>query len=124
MSSWLGPAGGAVSVTAAPIDGTFTVNRGVLGSFDLARAVQSHGKAASGRTMFSEMTGNGVYDRGAVALRNLTISAGQLNAGASADIAQNGALSGRIVADVRVASNQMRAVLNLGGTVREPQVRN
>src|SRR5688572_7345231 len=109
---------------AARIDGTFTVNRGVLGSFDLARAVQSHGKAASGRTMFLEMTGNGVYDRGAVALRNLTISAGQLNAGASADIAQNGALSGRIVADVRVASQQMRAVLNLGGTVREPQVRN
>jgi hypothetical protein len=28
------------------------------------------------------------------------------------------------VADVRVASQQMRAVLNLGGTVREPQVRN
>jgi hypothetical protein len=109
---------------AARIDGTFTVNRGVLGSFDLARAVQSQGKAASGRTMFSEMTGNGVYDRGAVALRNLTISAGQLNAGASADIAQNGALSGRIVADVRVASQQMRAVLSLGGTVREPQVRN
>ena len=109
---------------AARIDGTFTVNRGMLGSFDLARAVQSQGKAATGRTQFSEMTGNGVYDRGAVALRNVTISAGQLNAGASADIAQNGALTGRIVADVRVASQQMRATLNLGGTVREPQVRN
>ena len=35
-----------------------------------------------------------------------------------------GLLSGRIVADVRVASQQQRAVLNLGGTVREPQVRN
>jgi hypothetical protein len=109
---------------AARIDGTFTINRGVLGSFDLARAVQSQGRAASGRTQFAEMTGNGVYDRGAVALRNVTLGAGQLNAGASADIAQNGALSGRIVADVRIASQQMRAVLNLGGTVREPQVRN
>src|SRR5687768_2913279 len=109
---------------AARIDGTFTVNRGVLGSFDLARAVQSQGKAATGRTQFTEMTGNGVYDRGAVSLRNVTIAAGQLNAGASADIAQNGALSGRIVADVRVASQQQRAVLNLGGTVRKPQVRN
>ena len=108
----------------ARIDGTFTINRGVLGSFDLARAVQSQGKAATGRTQFSEMTGNGVYDRGAVALRNVTLGAGQLNAGASADIAQNGALSGRIVADVRIASQQMRAVLNLGGTVKEPQVRN
>jgi hypothetical protein len=109
---------------SARIDGTFTVTRGVLGSFDLARAVQSQGKAATGRTEFSEMTGNGVYDRGAVALRNVTIGAGQLNAGASADIAQNGALSGRIVADVRVASQQIRATLNLGGTVKEPQVRN
>ena len=109
---------------AARIDGTFTVNRGVLGSFDLARAVQSQGKAATGRTQFAEMTGNGVYDRGAVSLRNVTIAAGQLTAGASADIAQNGALSGRIVADVRVASQQQRAVLNLGGTVKEPQVRN
>jgi hypothetical protein len=108
----------------ARIEGTFTINRGVLGSFDLARAVQSQGKAATGRTMFAEMTGNAAYDRGAVALRNVTLGAGQLNAGASADIAQNGTLSGRIVADVRVASQQMRAVLNLGGTVREPQVRN
>ena len=108
----------------ARIDGTFTVSRGMLGSFDLARAVQSQGKASSGRTQFAEMTGNGVYDRGAVALRNVTLGAGQLNAGASADIAQNGALSGRIVADVRIASQQLRAVLNLGGTVREPQVRN
>ena len=108
----------------ARIDGTFTISRGMLGSFDLARAVQSQGKASSGRTQFAEMTGNGVYDRGAVALRNVTLGAGQLNAGASADIAQNGALSGRIVADVRIASQQLRAVLNLGGTVREPQVRN
>jgi len=108
----------------ARIEGTFTINRGVLGSFDLARAVQSQGKAATGRTMFAEMTGHATYDRGAVALRNVTLGAGQLNAGASADIAQNGTLSGRIVADVRVASQQMRAVLNLGGTVREPQVRN
>ena len=109
---------------AARIDGTFTVSRGVLGSFDLARAVQSQGKAATGRTQFSEMTGNGVYERGAVSLRNVTLSAGQLNAGASADIAQNGALSGRIVADVRIASQTMRATLNLGGTAKEPQVRN
>ena len=109
---------------AARIDGTFTVNRGVLGSFDLARAVQSQGKAATGRTQFSEMTGNGVYERGSVSLRNVIISAGQLNAGASADIAQNGALSGRIVADVRIASQTMRATLNLAGTAKEPQVRN
>jgi hypothetical protein len=70
------------------------------------------------------MNGQATYDRGAVTLRNVTLGAGQLNAGASADIAQNGALSGRIVADVRVASQTLRATLNLAGTVKEPQVRN
>ena len=110
--------------STARLDGSFTVTRGVLGSIDLTRAIQTGGKFATGRTEFSEMNGQATYDRGAVALRNITLGAGQLNAGASADIAQNGALSGRIVADVRVASQTMRATLNLGGTVKEPQVRN
>ena len=105
---------------AARIDGTFTVSRGVLGSIDLSRAIQTGGKQATGRTQFNEMNGQGVYDRGAVALRNVTLSAGLLNAGASVDIAQSGALSGRIVADVKV----QRATLSLGGTIKEPQVRN
>src|SRR5512134_3417290 len=110
--------------STARLDGSFTVTRGVLGSIDLTRAIQTGGKFASGRTEFSEMNGQATYDRGAVALRNITLGAGQLNAGASADIAQNGALSGRIVADVRVASQTMRATLFLAGTVKEPQVRN
>ncbi len=109
---------------AARIDGSFTVSRGVLGSIDLSRAIQTQGKAATGRTQFSEMNGQGTYDRGAVSLRNIQLNAGQLNAGASVDIAQSGALSGRIVADVRIAAQQMRASLNLGGTLKEPQVKN
>jgi hypothetical protein len=110
--------------SSARLDGSFTVTRGVLGSIDLTRAIQTGGKFATGRTEFSEMNGQATYDRGAVTLRNITLGAGQLNAGASADIAQNGALSGRIVADVRVASQTMRATLFLAGTVKEPQVRN
>ena len=110
--------------STARLDGSFTVTRGVLGSIDLTRAIQTGGKFATGRTEFSEMNGQATYDRGAVTLRNITLGAGQLNAGASADIAQNGALSGRIVADVRVASQTMRATLFLAGTVKEPQVRN
>ena len=44
------------------------------------------------------MNGQATYDRGSVSVRNVTLAAGQLNAGASADIAENGALSGRVVA--------------------------
>ena len=52
----------------------------------------------------------------------MTIGAGALNAGASADIGKGGALSGRIVADVRTAAQTLSATLNLGGTVKEPVV--
>ena len=110
--------------SGARLDGNFTVNKGVLGSFDLSRAIQTGGKQAQGRTQFTEMNGQVSYDRGEVELRNVTIGAGALNAGASAVISPKGALSGRIVADVRTASQTLRATLLLGGTVKEPQVRN
>jgi hypothetical protein len=52
------------------------------------------------------------------------MSGGSLNAGASLDIAKSGALSGRIVADIRTTQRALSATLLLGGTVKEPQVRN
>lgn len=106
------------------IEGSFTINKGALGSVDLSRALQTGGRQASGRTPFTEMTGQGVYDKGMVQLRNVTIGAGALNAGASADINASGAISGRIVADVKTGSQTLRASFNLGGTVRDPQVKN
>lgn len=109
---------------ASRIEGKFTIYKGVLGSFDLSRLIQTSGRQSSGRTQFAEMTGQGTYDRGAVALREVQISAGALNAGASADIAHSGALSGRIIADVKTATQTLRQTVLLGGTVKEPQVRN
>jgi len=106
------------------LEGSFTVNKGVLGSFDLSRAIQTGGRQVTGRTQFTEMNGQATYNAGAVALRNVNIGAGALNAGASADIAQSGALSGRIVIDVRTSTQALRAILILGGTVKEPQVKN
>ena len=107
------------------LEGNFTINSGVLGSFDLGRVIRTSGKEFAGRTQFTELSGQATYDRGAVALRNVTIGAGALNAGASADIAQNGALSGRIVADVKSGSGRaVSATLHLGGTIKEPQVKN
>jgi hypothetical protein len=106
------------------LDGNFTITNGTLGSFDLGSAVQSSGKEYKGSTQFTELSGQGVYDRGAVSLRNVNMSGGSLNAGASLDIAKSGALSGRIVADIRTTQRALSATLLLGGTVKEPQVRN
>src|ERR1051326_4974703 len=111
-------------VSASALDGNFTVSKGTLGSFDLARAIQSGGKQANGSTQFAEMNGQATYDRGAVALRNVTIGAGALNAGASAEISESGALYAGAVNDMKTASQTLRATLLLGGTVKEPQVRN
>jgi hypothetical protein len=108
------------------LEGNFTIGSGVLGSFDLGRVIRTSGKEYAGRTQFNELIGQATYDRGAVSLRNVAISAGALNAGASADIAQSGALTGRIVADVKSGSGgrAVSATLQLGGTIKEPQVKN
>jgi hypothetical protein len=108
----------------ARIEGSFTVGKGALGSFDLSRVLQTSGRQHGGRTPFTELSGQGVYDRGAIALRNISMTAGALHAGASADIAPGGALAGRIVADIRTTVQPLRAVVVVEGTVKEPQVRN
>jgi hypothetical protein len=106
------------------LEGSFTVHKGVLGSVDLSRAIQTGGRQAEGRTPFTGLSAQGLFDKGAISLRNVAFNAGALNAGASADIASNGALSGRIIADIRTSSQTLRATVNLGGTVKEPQVKN
>jgi hypothetical protein len=100
------------------LEGSFKIEKGVLGSFDLGRAIQGSGPL-SGRTVFSELTGQGLYDRGSVQLRNVAITAGALNAGAGIDIARDGALSGKVVVDLKSA----RATLGLSGKVQEPALR-
>ena len=52
------------------------------------------------------------------------MACGALIAGASADISPSGALVGQIVADIRTTAQPLRATLSLGGTVKEPQIRN
>jgi hypothetical protein len=108
---------------AARIEGGFTVNKGVLGSFDLSRAIRTAGKETEGRTLFAELSARGAWEGGAVALREVNVGAGALNAGATLDIAPNGALSGRIVADVRTAGQMLRATINLAGTMTRPEVK-
>jgi hypothetical protein len=107
------------------LEGNFTVNSGAIG-IDLGRVIRTGGRESAGRTAFNELTGQGTYDRGAVSLRNISIGSGVLNAGASADVAQSGALTGRIIVDVKSTSGgrAANATLQLGGTIKEPQVKN
>ncbi len=104
------------------LEGAFTISKGVLGSFDLSRAIQTKGKQASGRTLFSELTADATYRAGAVSLRKINIGAGKLNAAGMLEITPEGALSGRIVADVESGPRAISATLNLVGTLTEPRL--
>jgi len=45
----------------ARLEGGFKIEKGVLGSFDLSRALQTSGGQATGRTIFTELSGQVVY---------------------------------------------------------------
>jgi uncharacterized protein involved in outer membrane biogenesis len=107
----------------ARMEAHLEMSKGALGSFDLSRVIQTAGGQSSGRTVFAEMSADAVYDRGAVALRNVNLSAGALSAAATVEVAPNGALNMRIVADMRTQSQLLRQTLNVGGTVKEPAVK-
>jgi hypothetical protein len=108
---------------SARIQGEFKIEKGVLGSFDLTRALQTGGAQTGGRTIFTELTGQAVYDKGTVKVSNVAIAAGAMNAGASLDIDANGGLSGRIVADVKTPNQTLRATLNVSGKIQDPVIR-
>jgi len=106
----------------AQVQGSFTISKGVLGSFDLSRAIQTKGKQSTGRTLFSELTGEGVYQAGAVSLRNLNMGAGKLNAAGSLEIAPSGEVNGRVVADVESGPRAINETFSLVGTIKEPRL--
>jgi len=108
---------------AGRIQGEFKIDKGVLGSFDLTRALQTGGAQTGGRTIFSEMTGQAVYERGTVKVSNVAIVAGAMNAGAALDVDANGGLSGRVVADVKMPNQTLRATLNISGKIQDPVIR-
>ena len=108
---------------SARIEGEFKIDKGVLGSFDLTRALQTGGAQSGGRTIFTELTGRAVYDKGTFKVSNVAITAGAMNAGASLEVDANGAQLGRIVVDVKTPNQTLRAGLNLSGRIQNPVIR-
>jgi hypothetical protein len=103
----------------ARLDGGFTVARGTLSSFDLSRALQTTSAQASGRTQFSELTGQVSLASGTLSLRDLRLTAGLLHATGSLDVEPAGGLSGRVNAELR----NLRGTYYIGGKLTEPQLR-
>jgi hypothetical protein len=103
----------------ARLDGSFTVARGTLSSFDLSRALQTTSAQASGRTQFTELTGQASLASGTLSLRDMRLTAGLLNATGTLDVEPGGNLAGRINAELR----NLRGTFFIGGKLTEPQLR-
>ncbi|MGH8688475.1 MAG: hypothetical protein ACREVQ_12290 [Burkholderiales bacterium] len=101
------------------LEGQFTVAKGSLGSFDLSRALQSTSAQASGSTPFTEMQASMQLAGGALAFRDVHLSAGLLTATGTMDIDAKGALSGRVNAELR----NLRGSFFIGGNLADPQLR-
>jgi len=100
---------------AGRLDWSFAVSKGQINGVDLARTLQS-GKTAGGQTVFNEVTGQAVVDQGRLALRNVRIDAGVLQANGSLDVEGGKALAGRFNADMKTPGQTLRATLVVSGT--------
>jgi len=103
----------------ARLDGSFRVAKGTLSSFDLSRALQTTSAQASGRTQFTELTGQASLASGALALRDMRLTAGLLTATGTLDVEPAGGISGRVNAELR----NLRGTYYIGGKLTEPQLR-
>ena len=77
----------------------------------------------AGVTKFAELTGEFGAGDGRVTYRNLNLQGGVLRGGGNIDIAANGALSGRVLVEIRSNVAQDRATFAVSGNVARPSLR-
>ena len=109
-------------MATARLEGSFSVQKGIVANVDLARTLQGT-SGSGGKTMFSEMTGSVVADASRIQLRQIRLSAGLLSANGSAEVDAQKNLSGRLQIELRAQTTQLRANLAIAGTLAEPQFR-
>ncbi|MFM9971901.1 MAG: hypothetical protein ACKVQK_26265, partial [Burkholderiales bacterium] len=101
------------------IEGNFSVQKGTLGGVDLTRVLQGD-SSSGGSTLFSEMTGGVLYEAGRVQARQVRLAAGLLNASGNVNMDSQSNLSGSLQMELKATATQIRANLNVGGTLAAP----
>jgi len=100
--------------------GSFNIGNGVLLGVDLASLVM--GQAGSGKSAFNAVSGDFTFADGKTQLSRMRLSAGLLSAAGDASADASGKLGGRYAIDLRTASRQAHANLNVTGTLAAPQL--
>lgn len=104
------------------IDGDFSINKGVLHGFDLAKAAQPimTKEVRGGQTEFDEL--NGVFSIAGknIRLHKLNISSGVLNASGDVEISPSKQLGGKVYAEVKKGVSLVSVPLKVSGTLQDP----
>jgi hypothetical protein len=111
---------------AAPtMTSTFSATKGTLNNLDLVRAVQSRSRLPQrgGRTPYNEITGEAQSSGGRISFRNLKLVSGPMNGSGTVEVSAASDLSGRL--DIVLGSQAVtvaRGALNIGGSMKDPQL--
>lgn len=104
------------------IDGDFSVHKGVLHGFDLAKAAQPimtkevHG----GQTEFDEFNGTFSITGKNIRLRKINITSGLLSASGDVDISPSKKLGGKVYVEVKRGVSLVSVPLKVSGTLQDP----
>ena len=112
------------TITASPqVEANFIATRGEIGNIDLVRAIQAGaaGSPRGGRTAFEQLAGVFQLANGRTMLRELRLTSGPLNANGNVEVGPQGQLAGRVTGEL--GARGTRAVLGIGGTVQDPQLK-
>ena len=102
-------------------DGSFVINRAVLGGFDIVEAVR-RGKAPvrGGATRFEQINGTLRILPEALRFSDLTMNSGLLRAVGNADLSHDMRWAGRLDVEMRGSATLVRMPLSVSGTLKDP----
>jgi len=103
------------------VDANFNVEKGALNNVDIVRAIQSPARdgVRGGNTKFDVLAGSLQVVGNHYSYRQLRLNSGPMNASGSFDVAPEGDLSGRIIAEVGSKSVIVaRGMLNVAGNLK------
>lgn len=108
--------------TLTTLEGTFSIDTGVLGRLDVGAAIRERGtgKLQGGETRFETMAGRLNLSDGALDVRITRLDAGALDANGRLAVARDDALEGRISAAVASGGRRISVPVTVSGTVTAP----
>lgn len=111
----------AALIPALTGEGSFVINRALLGGFDVVEAVR-RGKAPvrGGATRFEQIGGVLAITPGVLRFTDLAMSSGLLHAVGSAELSHEGRWGGRLDVEMRGSATLVRMPVSVSGTLKDP----